>query len=521
MRYFPIIVLLIIAVAIMPNAVIAQDTKPDPLRYADTIQIYQGTEDGRPAIISRKVALAVPDEDFLYIVVAVGEGHVKLNVVGLPAGLTYSEDGPKYELRQLKDKPRQNAATGRITGKFQGKQDQIFTIIAANEKGTAVQKVTIKPHNYISPTPPMGWLSWEFYHDAVTQEKIKGMIDGMASAGLSGHGWKYIVIDDTWQQALGSRRQGEPLKPNEKFPDVKALSDYAKQKGFSLGIYTTPWIRSYAGYEGSGHNEAVDAKQFADWGIGYIKLDYRPWEVKQLSIWQDVVRQTGKDMVLAFSNHGLWDGGADFLMDITDVWRTGTDIGPTWSSIVMSAYTQYLDKEGWKYLRKGHWPDLDMLMVGSLREGQEMPQNEQQFQMSLWAIIPAPLMLTCDMTKLTPFHLKLLTNDEVIGVNQDSLGLPAKPATSGNFDVLYKPLSDGTVAVGFFNKDDNAKEISVVFKDIGLKGIQPVRDLWEKKDLGDSFGVYKCAVGSHCARLFRIGKSKPNEAVKTDPSLRS
>jgi alpha-galactosidase len=421
--------------------------------------------------------------------------------------LAYLPDGPKYTLRQEKDKPEQVAVTGYIQGQYKSKKKHTFTITATNEKGSITEKVTIWPHKLVASTPPMGWLSWEFYLSDVSQEKMMKTIDAMAAAELNKHGWKYIIIDDAWQQALGTREQGHPIKSNEKFPDIKALSDYARKKGFVLGIYTTPWTRSYCGKEGSGHNETIDVKQFADWGIGYVKLDYRPWEVKQLSIWHDTLKQTGKDIVLSFSNNGIVDGGAEFLRDITDVWRTGSDIGANFGSIMTAAYTQYLDHDGWKYLRKGHWPDLDMLEVGLLREGIELPQNEQQFQVSLWSIIPAPLMLSCDVTKLTPFHLSLITNDEVIRVNQDPLGLAAKPVVKGDLHVLYKPLADGTIAVGFFNPDDDEKEISVSFKALGFKGSQTIRDLWAGKDLG-TFSEYKEKIGSRCAKLFKVGKPK-------------
>ena len=479
---------------------------PEPLRYMDSVQIFQGTADGRPAVISRKITLASPEGDFQYLVVAVGAGELKVSVEGLPEALAYSPGGPKLALRRETGKPEQVAVTGYIRGQYRSPAKRTFIVTAVNELGNASQEVEIWPHRLVSPTPPMGWLSWEFYGEGVSQPKLIQIIDGMAKAGLNRHGWKYIVLDDAWQQALGSRRPGQPIHPNEKFPDMKALSDYARQRGFVLGLYTTPWIRSYCGKEGSGHSEAVDARQFADWGIGYVKLDYRPWEVKQLSIWYDALRQTGKDMVLAFSNNGLVDGGAAFLGDITDVWRTGSDIGANFGSIMMSAYTQYLDREGWRYARRGHWPDLDMLEIGPLREGKELSQSEQAFQMTLWALVPAPLMLSCDTTKLTPFHLSLMTNDEVLGVNQDPLGIAAKPVSAGNLHVLYKPLADGTIAVGAFNPGDDEREIVISFDALGFHGPQPIRDLWARRNLG-TLPDYHVKAGPRTARLIKVGRS--------------
>jgi alpha-galactosidase len=388
----------------------------DPLARRDSVQIFQGTDDGSPAVISRKIAVTAPGEDFQYIVVAVGEGSLDVKVDGLPDGLIYSEDGPRFDVRIEDDKPEQAAFTGKITGRYSGKNEHIFTITASNAKGSVSEKITIRPQPHLLPTPPMGWLSWEFLLESVSQEKMMEAIDGMHKAGLAKYGYKYVVIDDGWQ---GERVPGQPLQPNEKFPDMKALSDYAREKGFILGIYTTPWIISYAGYPGSGYHEVVDVKQFSEWGIGYLKLDYRPWDVKYLSFWQDVLREHGKEIAFSFSNNGIVDGGQEFLADITDIWRTGADIWGEWNRIKLCIYDQYLNVEGWKYFRKGHWPDPDMLQIGVLREGNEMPQNEQHFQVSLWAILPAPLLLSCDLNKLNDFHMSLLTNEEVIAVNQD------------------------------------------------------------------------------------------------------
>lgn len=480
--------------------------KQDPLAYNDSVQIFQGTDDGSPAVISRKIACDFPNSDFNYIVVAVGEGIVDVSVDGLPEGLTYSEDGPDFELRIEEDKPIQTATTGRITGRYAKDTDHVFTITAKNAKGAVTEKVTIKPHDFLAPTPPMGWLSWEWWHEGVTQEKMKQTIDGLDKAGLAKFGYKYVVIDDGWQ---GHRVDDEPLPSNENFPDIKQLSDYAREKNFVLGIYTCPWINSYMGMEASGYHEEADVKQFVDWNIGYLKLDYRPWDVKHLSLWHDILRSSGKDIVFSFSNHGLVDGGAEFLSDVTDVWRTGRDIVSKWESVYRSVYTQYLEMEGWKYLRKGHWPDPDMLQIGKLRGDVELPENEQHFQMSMWAILPAPLLLSSDANSYNKFHLKLLTNEEVIAVNQDSLGLPAKPVVDGKLDVLYKPLADGTVAVGFFNPTESEAEITVNFAALGFTGNQQIRDIWKKQDLGKK-PAYTASIGSHCARLFIVGVPDEN-----------
>lgn len=480
-----------------------KENEIDRLANIDPLQIPQTNEDGSPAIISRKIALAPPDEEFKYIVVAVAEGLLNIRVENLPDGLTYSDCGPGFDLVIEEDQPLQVATTGTITGRYTGSGEHVFTITASNDKGTATQNVTIRPHGYLAPTPPMGFMTWEYMREGVSQEWVTRTIDAMDRLGLQKLGWKYVIVDICWQ---GERIPGEPLHPNDKFPDIKALSDYAREKGFILGMYTAPWTKAYFELEGSGHHEEVDVKQFVDWNIGYLKLDYRPFEIKQLSIWHDLLRESGKDIVFAFSNHGLVDGGGEFLSDICDVWRTGNDITGTWKTLHRSAYNEYLNLEGYKYARKGHWPDPDMLQIGPVHDGIELPQDEQHFQMTMWSIIPSPLLLSCDLEHLNDFHIGLLTNEEVIAVNQDLLGTPARPLDDEKH-ILARPLNDGTWAVGFFNPTESELEISLTLSNLGFEGPQPVRDLWEKKNLGD-VDKLSASVKPHCAKLFKAGNPK-------------
>lgn len=478
-------------------------TEQERLRNCDPLQIDQTNEDGSPSIISRKIALAPRDGDFQYIVVAVAEGLLDIEVKNLPEGLAYSDAAPGFDINIEEDKPMQVATTGMISGQYSGDSDHIFTITASNAKGTVTENITIRPHDYIAPTPPMGWLSWEWWREDVSQENMMLTIDGMHKAGLAKHGWKYVVTDICWQ---GERIPDKPLQSNAKFHDMKALADYTREKGFIPGIYTAPWTKAYFELEGSGLYEKLDVQQFVEWGMEYLKLDYRPWEVKQLSIWHDLLRESGKDIVFAFSNHGLVDGGGPFLSDICDVWRTGNDISGEWRLIKRSVYDEYLNLDGWKYARKGHWPDPDMLQIGCLHDGKELSHNEQHFQMTMWVIIPAPLLLSCDTTRLNDFHLSLLTNDEVIAVNQDPLGAIGTPV-NGNKNVLSKSLYDGTVALGLFNPDDEPLELSVEFASLGFDSPQPVRDLWAHEDLVEKSEITK-VLPPRTAKLYKIGSSK-------------
>jgi alpha-galactosidase len=205
----------------------------------------------------------------------------------------------------------------------------------------------------------------------------------------------------------------------------------------------------------------------------------------------------------------VWTWGADVGGNL---WRTTGDISDFWS---LMSYIGFAQSDKAKYAGPGHWNDPDMLVVGKLGWGPNirdtrLTRNEQITHISLWSLLAAPMLLGCDMAQLDKFTLNLLCNDEVIAVNQDPLGKAAtRRAADGKLEVWARPLEDGTMAVGLFNRGRGLQKITVQWSDIGLSGKQPVRDLWLKKDVGAFSDSYTHEVRGHAAAMVKIGKAKP------------
>jgi alpha-galactosidase len=402
---------------------------------------------------------------------------------------------------------------------------------ATNDKGSYERELRIVVGDKLALTPPMGWNSWNCWARDVTQEQVLSSARAMVESGLINHGWSYINIDDGWQGKRGGKYNA--IQPNAKFPDMKALTNEVHNMGLKLGIYTVPWVGTYAAHIGSysdnpdGENQWIkdglynenfryqkqgpnadywqdrkeyyihgkysfveaDVKQFADWEIDYVKYDWNPntrYHTKEMF---DALRSVKRDIVLSLSNSApLAD--APFFMENSECWRTTGDIRDTWASISSIGFSQ--DK--WiPFCRPGAWPDADMLVVGLVGWGPKLhytklTADEQYTHMSLWALFASPLLIGCDMARMDDFTLSLLSNDEVIDVNQDPLGLHAVPVwrKSDNSQVIYvKHLEDGSLAVGMFNRGEKAVNISINPRMLGLyDGDRIVRDLWRQKDVG-------------------------------------
>lgn len=402
---------------------------------------------------------------------------------------------------------------------------------ATNDKGSYERELRIVVGDKLALTPPMGWNSWNCWARDVTQEQVLSSARAMVESGLVNHGWSYINIDDGWQGKRGGKYNA--IQPNAKFPDMKALTNEVHNMGLKLGIYTVPWVGTYAAHIGSysdnpdGENQWIkdglynenyryqkkgpdadywqdrkeyyihgkysfveaDVKQFADWEIDYVKYDWNPntrYHTKEMF---DALRSVKRDILLSLSNSApLAD--APFFMENSECWRTTGDIRDTWASINSIGFSQ--DK--WiPFCRPGAWPDADMLVVGLVGWGPKLhytklTADEQYTHMSLWALFASPLLIGCDMARMDDFTLSLLSNDEVIDVNQDPLGLHAVPVwrKSDNSQVIYvKHLEDGSLAVGMFNRGEEAANISINPRMLGLyDGDRIVRDLWRQKDVG-------------------------------------
>ncbi len=431
-----------------------------------------------------------PKNPVLYRIAATGKRPMKFSVVGLPDGLNL--DGQ----------------TGIITGKINKAGNYTMTFTAENSLGKANRDFTIAVGETICLTPPMGWNSWNCWGCSVDAEKIKAAADAMVKSGLADHGWQYINIDDCWH---GKRDPNTGyITSNEKFPDMKSLSDYVHSLGLKIGLYTDCGPKTCAGYEGSQGHEQIDIDTYAEWGFDYVKIDWCYCEVKDqqqtYSNFGQIIPKAKRDIVFSICE---WGSGKPWLWGEKaggNCWRTTGDIFDTWQSILDIGFSQ---GNLWQYAGPGHWNDPDMMVVGKVGWGPSLRQtrltpDEQYTHVSLWCLLASPLLIGGDMDSMDDFTLSLLSNDEVIAVSQDSLGRQAKQLRQGDEQVWVKDMQDGSKAVGLFNLAAAKKNVSFSLADIGLSGKCKVKDLWRQKNMGTIQKEFTAKVPAHGVVLIRI-----------------
>ena len=358
--------------------------------------------------------------------------------------------------------------------------------------------------NGLAKTPPMGWNSWNKFNRNVDDKSVRGMADAIVSSGMRDAGYIYVNIDDTWEAP--QRDASGNIQSNEKFPDMKALSDYIHSKGLKLGIYSGPGPLTCAGYIASYNHEDQDAKTWAAWGIDYLKYDwcsasqvYRPEELKSAYLKMgQALRATKRPIVYSLCQYGYQDvqqWGAEVGGNL---WRTTGDIRDSWDSMARIGFDQQVGRE--KYANPGHWNDPDMLEIGN----GGMSDIEYRTHMSLWSILAAPLLAGNDIRSMSDSIKAILTNKEVIAVDQDREGVQGvRIRQNGDLEVWKKPLARG-VAVGLFNRGKDTANISVKWSELGIAKKNPkVRDLWAHQDVvaPDSYSV---DVPSHGVVMLRV-----------------
>ena len=476
-------------------------------RGGDATDIRTPPAPHTPRINGPAVFGARPGSPFLYHIPTTGDRPMEYSATGLPRGLAL------------------DSKTGDITGSLAKIGNYTVTLRAKNALGADKKKFKIVIGETIALTPPMGWNSWNHFAEHVTGEIVLATAHAMVDTGLINHGWTYVNIDDTWQGKRGGPFKA--LQGNEKFPDMKGLCDAFHALGLKVGIYSTPWVTSYAGFAGgSSDNEDGawqppargernqhrmgkysfadgDAKQWAAWGMDYLKYDWNPNRLPETSEMHQALRHSGRDIIFSLSNTTPFTN-APTLTQIANCWRTTGDIKANWRSMSARGFGQ--DK--WSpYARPGHWNDPDMLEIGTKERGQPgLTHDEEYTHMTIWCLDSAPLLLGNDLSGLDAFTLNVLENDEVLEVNQDALGEQAVTiASDDDIKVYAKDLADGSKAVGLFNLGTNGvTNITVSFKLLGISGSHPVRDLWRQKDLGKFRGEFSLPVAPHSAELVKI-----------------
>jgi alpha-galactosidase len=479
-----------------------------------------------PRINSPKVFGATPGNPFLTTIAAAGERPMTFAAEDLPPGLSL------------------DATTGIITGKVTERGTYRAKLSATNAAGTATQLLTIKIGDTIALTPPMGWNGWNAWADSLDGAKVIASAEAMVATGLINHGWSYVNIDDTWQGVRGGPL--DALQPNGKFPEFAAMVRRIHALGLKAGLYSTPYIQSYGGYPGVSSNrphggetfasmqrraefrgigaykfEPNDARQMAEWGIDFLKYDWRI-DLASAERMSAALRQSGRDVVFSLSNNAPIEKAADWAR-VANMYRSGPDIRDSWTSLYLVTFL--LDP--WAATTgPGHWADPDMMILGNVSTGAglhptRLTPDEQYSHMSLFCLLSAPLLIGCPIEQLDPFTLGLLTNDEVIAIDQDPLGKPARfIADTHGVQLWLKPLEDGAYAVGLFNTDDFGKTPQSYFRwddevpkdfelrlaDLGLTGKWLARDLWRQKDLGEFSGSITTSIRHHGVVLLRLTK---------------
>jgi alpha-galactosidase len=362
------------------------------------------------------------------------------------------------------------------------------------------------PYNGLAKTPPMGWNSWNKFQRRVSDKIVREIADTMASNGMREAGYVYVNIDDTWE---GTRDAQGNIRSNEKFPDMKALADYVHSKGLKLGIYSSPGPKTCAGYEGSYQHEVQDANTYAKWGIDYLKYDwcsasrvYQPASMQSAyALMGKALQGTGRPIVYSLCQYGLLDVGEWGASVGGNLWRTTGDIRDRWASLVDIGFDKQDGRE--KFAGPGHWNDPDMLEIGN--DG--MTDTEYRTHISLWALLASPLLAGNDLRTMTPETLQILTNKDVIAVDQDPAGEQAhRVSKSGDGQVWARKLQDGGLAVGLFNLGTDLAKVSAKWVDLGLSGKHAVRDLWTHDDRGMVSGEFGANVPPHGVVLVKIAK---------------
>ena len=362
----------------------------------------------------------------------------------------------------------------------------------------------------VAPTPPMGWNSWNHFAEKIDDATVRAQADAMVSSGMRDAGYIYVNIDDTWE---GERDAQGVIHSNGKFPDMKALADYVHGKGLKLGIYSSPGAKTCAGFEGSYGHEEQDAQTYAQWGIDYLKYDLcslgEQMEHAEPMVARKIMREayvkmhnalqkTGRPIVYSLCQYGydsVWHWGAEVG---GNAWRTTGDINDTYERMSEIGFGQAGLS---KFAGPGHWNDPDMLEVGN----GGMKPEEYRTHISLWAMLAAPLLAGNDLTRMSPDTIAMLTNRDIIAIDQDRAGKQADRAhAEGELEIWTKKMADGSTVVGLFNRHDIYNEIVVDFKQLGFKKPVQAHDVWANKDLGTLPMSAHLLIGGHDVILLRV-----------------
>lgn len=464
-----------------------------------------------------------------------------------------------------------NTATGTITGTLKTAGNYAVKVRAKNAKGRSESTVHIIAGDTIVRTPPMGWNSYDAYGSNVDEAHFLANADYLRQY-LQPYGWDTVVVDYRWYdpasatapdagapgETLEMDAYGRLLPPANRFPSAahgqgfKALADKAHAMGLKFGIHimrgiprnavkanlpiegsaftaadaantgdTCPWCPDMYGVKGAtpAGQAYYDSlfRLYASWGLDFVKMDdtSQPYHTDEIEAVRKAIDKCGRTIVYSLSPGETPLGQAAHVATHANMWRESGDFWDGWNALDH----EFTLGASWQpYAAPGHWPDGDMLPLGHISLGgrpvgadrrTNFTHSEQMTLLSLWSLLPSPLMLGANLPDNDPWTLALLTNPEVLAVNQDSLGASGKPISqSDDGEVWSKKLADGSLAVGLFNRSDFDSEVSADWAKLGLTGRYAVRDLWQRRDLGQFEGKYTVTVPGHGVVLLRLIKER-------------
>jgi len=504
----------------------AVNAYPQNVQQSDVVQdnskeILTPQPKPQPRINGPLVYGCRPGHPFLYRIPCQGERPIRFAVTNLPSSL------------------KLDPSTGIITGNAPAEGTYDLLILANNSKGKDKRKLKIIAGETLALTPPMGWNSWYVHFDRVSDKNMREAAATMVSSGMADVGYQYINSDDCWMNAgetnqymrdstrLGALRNSNgDILPNIHFPDMKSMTGYIHSLGLKAGIYSSPGAKTCTGMAGSLNHEEQDAAQFAAWGFDFLKYDWCSYgqvsgpkpSLEQIEkpyvVMGNALKQQPRDMVFNLCEYGMgnvWEWGQQVG---GNSWRTAGDLGFELDHFFTVALK---NAEHAEWSKPGAWNDPDYIQIGWIgsQVGNKLglPQpvlltaNEQYAYMSLWSLMASPLFFSGDMAKLDKFTLNVLCNPEVIDVDQDPLGKCGSVIKKADSCFLMiKDLADGSKAVGLFNREKKAQEVSVDWPELKISGNHDVRDLWREKDRGAYKQKFSVQVPAGGVVMIKISK---------------
>ena len=399
----------------------------------------------------------------------------------------------------------------------------LFEVFSQNSESSANKMSGKMLTGQLAPIPPMGFNTWNTFQTKINEDMLKEMVDVFVSSGMRESGYQYFVLDDGWM-AMERDQNGSLIADPVKFPHgMKAFADYVHSKGLKFGIYNCAGSKTCAGYPGTRGHEYEDARLYASWGVDFLKYDWcntdslnTPEAYKTMSA---ALKATGRPIVFSICEWGghspwLWAGG------IGELYRTTGDIGlsffanKNYGNWEAQSVISILDKQIpiRKYNGPNHWNDPDMLEVGN-----GMTYNEDKAHFSLWCMLAAPLAAGNDLRKMSTQTRDILTNKEMIAIDQDARGISAfKMVMPDSLEMWVKPLKNNELAICFLNRTGSSKKIDMDWKDFNLSDAQSgleihfdnqyfsLRDLWLKKDAGKTDKKLVREIASHEVIVFKL-----------------